>query len=47
MRFYPDITLTRLFMVMKSLVNSKVLDLVVPRSIRGGSTIFFNDKTET
>ena len=47
MRVCPDITLTRAFMVMKSLVNSKVLDLVVPRSIRGGSTIFFNDKTET
>ena len=27
-------------MVMTSLVNSKVVDLEVPRSIRGGSAIF-------
>jgi hypothetical protein len=40
MEVCPDITLTRLFMVMKSLVNYKVVDLEVSRSIREGSTIF-------
>ena len=40
MRVCPDITQTWVIMVMKTLVNFKVVDLEVPRSIRGGSTIF-------
>ena len=33
-------------MVMKSLVNSKVVDLEVPRSIQGDSTIFSHHATK-
>ena len=40
MRVCPDITLKRAFMVMKSLVNSKVVDLEVPRSIREAVPFF-------
>ena len=44
MRVCPDITQTWVITVMKTLVNFKVVDLEVPRSIRGGSTIFSNKR---